>query len=49
MQVFPKPIVLTIKPCIDAMHSVYIKARLGVGEIIALRKTHISAIVVIQT
>ena len=48
MQVFPKPIVLTIKPCIDAMHSVYIKARLG-GEIITLRKTHISAIVVIQT
>ena len=48
MQVFPKTIVLTIKPCIDAMHSVYIKVRLG-GEIIALRKTHISAIVVIQT
>ena len=43
MQVFPKPIVLTTKPHIDAIRSLHIKARLG-GETVALGKTRISAI-----
>ena len=43
MQVFPKPIVLTTKPRIDAIRSMHIQARLG-GETVALAKTRISGI-----
>ena len=42
MQVFPKVIVLTIKPCIDAIRS-QIKTRLSGGDY-SLEKTCISAI-----
>ena len=43
MQVFPKPIVLTTKPGIDAILSLHIYAWLG-GETVALGKTRISVI-----
>ena len=42
-QVFPKPIVLTTKPRIDAIRSLHTYVRLG-GETVALGKTRISAI-----